>query len=365
MEAYPLITRTPNPGTIFDIISGKILYALGRKPSRPLHIPKIAAGKSTSFISLLPESESRGPSQIAEVSEKEFLDLLKTKSLAGRGGGAFPVYKKIEALKQAGGKNRICIINGVECDPGLVHDAWLLEHNRDDISCIISLLRRYYGFTRVILAVTPDKAGIYIDGAETAVVPDTYPAGAESRLIRSLLDIDIAPHDYPTRQGILVQNVQTLCGIYHALSSTSEEDIRYITALNLKSGESFVIQTENGTPIGDIARTVFPKEDTLFVGGGIMQARLPLDNEILTDSINCITLSEKPRFKEKDCRGCYQCNIHCPADLDIKRISEAVRDSKPDTIPPDLDPKLCPQCGSCTYVCPAGIDLCSDCRSLQ
>lgn len=365
MKTYPLIRRKPSLKNVLGIISGKILYQMGKNPSRTLSIPKVVVPETVIFSSLLPEHTKPATISMNRMSGDQLKKFLQKAGLSGRGGGAFPVYKKIEALQQAKAENRVFIINGVECDPGLLHDGWILEHHAEEISMIVELLRDIIPFEKVILAVKPTHASVRIEGAETVVVKDTYPAGAEGLLIKELLGTDIPSGAYPADKGFLVQNVQTLLAMYHALGSPEGAKIRYLTLVNMKTSEAAVVQAIEGMEVSDIVAAVYPEAGDIYIGGGIMQARPTEEGERLTGGVNCIIVGGPPQFKEKDCAKCYQCNIHCPAGLDIQAISAAVRDGAAESLPETVDPDSCIQCGSCTYVCPAGIDPCSDCRELM
>lgn len=364
METYPLIRRPVSFKTILSMITGKIFYRPGKTPSRPISIPKIVPPSRAAYRSLLTEESGLSESPEVNFSGKNLLKVLGEPGLTGRGGAAFPVNKKIEAVKEATVEKRIYIINAVECDPGLLHDAWILEHRRKEIVQIVELMKELIPFEKVLLAVKPEKASLRLEETETVVVGDTYPAGEERLLVKTLLGIDIPRPSYPASRGILVQNVQTLVSMYHALQYPEGAKIRYLTMINRNTEEGMVIQAKAGTPVRDMVSSVYPGASEIFLGGGIMQARRANEAETLTDEINCIILGDSPPIEEKTCGNCYQCNIHCPAGLDIRAISSAVREERIHELPDTVDPENCMQCGVCTYVCPAGIDLCSDCRSL-
>ena len=178
---------------------------------------------------------------------EEFLNLLRELQLTGMSGNGFPVYKKIEkiAICQA----RTLIINGVECEPGLLHDRWLLENHWEEIKGGIQYLQEKLYFDRCILAYSMNRKARRNHEKESICeichVAAKYPMGEERFLIKQLLGKEISKEEYPTEQGILVLNVQTVFQISNILSGTYQNG-RYITAANLDTGKAKIIYAEQG-----------------------------------------------------------------------------------------------------------------------
>jgi NADH:ubiquinone oxidoreductase subunit F (NADH-binding) len=69
---------------------------------------------------------------IAKLSPTDILNRIKESELFGLGGAAFPTSRKLQTLL-ASKEEKYFIINGVECDPGLIHDAWILRNFSKEI----------------------------------------------------------------------------------------------------------------------------------------------------------------------------------------------------------------------------------------
>jgi Na+-translocating ferredoxin:NAD+ oxidoreductase RnfD subunit len=65
---------------------------------------------------------------IADMTDSDILNKIKECEVYGMGGAAFPTGRKLQTLI-ASKEEKYLIVNGVECDPGLHQDAWLLRHN--------------------------------------------------------------------------------------------------------------------------------------------------------------------------------------------------------------------------------------------
>ncbi len=64
----------------------------------------------------------------SDVNLDRMLKLLESNNFSGMSGNGFSVKAKIESLI-SNNSPKFFIINGVECEPGLVHDEWLIENH--------------------------------------------------------------------------------------------------------------------------------------------------------------------------------------------------------------------------------------------
>lgn len=132
------------------------------------------------FHDVAPETEQT-------VAPQEILNILETAGVVGMGGAGFPVSKKIQAVLNSGVEKKYLIINGVECDPGLVHDQWILHQFPEEIHASIKILARIIHFDKIILAVKSANTIRFPGDIEIVEVPDYYPVGAERFVIKEVL----------------------------------------------------------------------------------------------------------------------------------------------------------------------------------
>lgn len=287
------------------------------------------------------------------------LHAIKSVQLTGMSGNGYPVHGKIEKVLQS--PSRIFIINGVECEPGLLHDRWLLENHWEGIRSGIEALQEAIGFDRCILAYSMSreqrKSKQKQESIEICHVPSRYPMGEERCLIHQVLGKEIGKEEYPAEQGILVLNVQTVFQIACILSNTYQNG-RYITAANMETGEAKVIYVERNTNIKQRMSEIFPAnmDSAYFAGGGIMAAHEVTDEDTFTDSI-CFVAVGKPAHitNEHTCKGCGKCNRKCPAGVNIREIvKRREKDIHADIS--GLGMEKCIHCGCCIFFCRAGKD---------
>lgn len=88
---------------------------------------------------------------VPNLSKDEILQRIKDKEVFGFGGAAFPACEKIRVVIESDAAQKHFIINGIECDPGLIHDKWLLRKYPDEICQGIEILCKCVKFDSVHL----------------------------------------------------------------------------------------------------------------------------------------------------------------------------------------------------------------------
>ncbi|MDF2537282.1 MAG: 4Fe-4S dicluster protein [Herbinix sp.] len=296
-------------------------------------------------------------SKRVELSMDSILERIRDNDVFGRGGAAFPTYDKIIAVKEAEVPQKYLIINGAECDPGLIHDRWLIRNQWDLIMKGIVLLNHCVGFTTVYLAVK-DVSDLQIPKDITVhKIKDYYPAGAEKILITEVLKIQVGPEKIPADLGILVLNVQTVYSLYEAVIHNKTMNSRFLTVADLRSKRAHVVKVKLGMRLSEVMDAVFPDSVNVFAGGGVMQAYLAEEDAVVDKRVNFIATSVYPNYKESpQCSKCAVCSSNCPVCLKVYMIVDLVdRGLSYKTGKYHADE--CIGCGSCSYSCMAGRDL--------
>lgn len=319
--------------------------------------------------------EYRKPASSAQnLTTQEILDRIQRHNVFGMGGAAFPAVKKIKAVMASNAAKKHLIINGVECDPGLVHDRWLMEHYMHEIEQGAEILKRLAGFQSVVLAVKGDhrrplrlakKMGSRKANEEPKIqtkltchaVPDYYPAGAERFLIREILHLEIPASDIPADRGILVLNIQTVIAVYRAVILDEDITTRVITVANLKDRTGHVVEVRLGEKVSDVFKRVYPGASVIFTGGGMMQGTIADDDAVVTPEVNFIATGDIPKYKESvQCSRCGECLASCPAGINVRKIAD-LTDAGKIKEAAVFHPDRCIRCGICSFVCPAGRKL--------
>ena len=346
---------------VFNLLSYMVDGYLGRK--KGIHLSGIKLKSplepmkpSVEAIDLTGDKEcTEGDWRALE--PETILQRIRDNEVFGMGGAGFSTVTKIETAIKSGAKEKYLVINGMECDPGLIHDKWLVHNRQAEIRKGIEVLTRLAGFNKIYY-IAKDTGGIDLPKqVEIKLMPDRYPFGAEKLFVKKLLGIDIAYGSNPAQYGVLVLNVQTVFSIYEAVCCNKKADTRFITAAELFTGTARVARVRLGERIDDIAEKTVGDKGITFVGGGIMQAHPALEGEVVERTTNFIAAGMLPRYKEShQCINCGLCRLCCPRGLNVKKIAELLDEGR------QLEAQTynyggCISCGLCSYVCPAGRNL--------
>ncbi len=328
-----------------------------KKPGRKA-IGKLIKGNSEVlyFDLSLSGDEAAAVSQSASVACEDIISLIEARAVIGLGGAGFPAAKKVRTVANSAADKKYLIINGVECDPGLIHDKWLIKRHMEEICKGIKLITNCIDFELTAIAV---KEGTDIKDSQVNIarVPDYYPVGAEKNLIKHVLGIDLSESDIPAEKGILVLNVQTVFSIYDAVSNNKKADTKLITVADLKAGTDYVVRVRLGTPVKTLLQKLPLSTANVFLGGGAMQCRNSKEDDVIDGNVNFIGISDFPIYKESVlCSKCGLCAENCPGGLRVDVISKLVDQGNLQGAK-KYHPEKCIQCGNCSRVCLAGRNL--------
>ena len=325
-----------------------------------LKLAKAVQSKSDreNLIDLAPTSSLRTltDKEAKVLTGEEILKQLKQSELYGMGGAAFPTSRKLQTLL-SGKDEKFFIINGVECDPGLLQDAWLLRNYSQEIQKGIELIGRCVSFRETYLAVKDTEGLSYPQDIKIHKVKNLYPMGAERILISDVLGRQLTSQEIPAEQGILILNAQTVYSVYEVIYHRNIADTKLLTVADLKQRAAQVVKVKLGMKIHDIIEAVYPGSVNAFVGGGMMQSYLADEDSIVDRTVNFIATGDYPKYKESpQCSRCGSCSKYCPGGLKVNLIADLVDMGKAwETKKYNVSD--CIGCGSCSYLCPAGRNL--------
>lgn len=323
------------------------------------HFPKATIGKvvklreANSFFDFTDSAINKQEPPL--LTKEVILNAVKQQGVCGFGGSGFPTQQKLQAVLNSAAKDKYLIINGVECDPGLIHDEWLIKYHRDEIEKGILLLAKCIGFKKIVLAVK-DEISVSNSGYEVCTVPNRYPMGAERILIQTVLGITVPQDIIPSKKGILVLNVQTIHAIYEAVYLNRPADTRFITVADLSTGDAVVARVKLGMTVLDIAKRIAGARlnQSVYFGSGVMGATRALAKDKVSAETNLIGYGKATSFEiDPKCIKCGACARKCPMQLKVKNIIRGIEDNNLSAIK-ELHPERCIQCGTCTYFCHAG-----------
>lgn len=290
---------------------------------------------------------------LPQLSVEQLIDVCRRAKLTGRSGNGFPTYKKIEAFKSESG---VLIINGVECDPGLIHDAWIYRNKIDKVLEAAKLIANSLEIKNIVLA-TKEPINDRLDISQVKV-PDRFPMGYEKDLIKLITGKNIPDGKRPSEYGILVLNLQTVLAIGEIIVDPQKAYEKYITISDISEAKAFVTRVQLGHSVEDIASKIFSDINgkKIYAGLGAFDCHEVQIGEVVTDQICYIAIGNAPIYENAaKCKGCNACTRNCPVGIDVQKI---VRLSEKERLTKDmigaLKSSACIGCGTCTYGCVAG-----------
>lgn len=303
-----------------------------------------------------------------KLTKKDLLALCERNQLFGRSGNGYSTAKKLASFHAESG---VLLINGVECDPGLVHDAWIYRNCLKEIDKGVKLLYSIYHFNKIVLATKePLQNGTY--SFKQVKVKNRFPMGYENYLIETLFNKKIPSGKFPTDMGILVLNLQSILAIsriFAEINSTNDisnnapcaaGNCKYITVSNLSNATAKVMEVQLGQNIYDIARKAFSNiSENVYTGSGAFNCHKADSEEVVDQKTFFIAIGQMPDYSNAGkCMGCGKCTNTCPAGVQVSKIIRFVEKNgrQNGSMCSAFHLELCIGCGACTYMCSAGKD---------
>ncbi len=267
------------------------------------------------------------------MTKEEIIKKVRDCGVVGAGGGGFPTHMKIST-----GVNTV-IANGVECEPILSTDKYLMETAAEEIIEGLKFVKETAGADRLVIAlkkkyqVAIDKlekiAGIGSE-IELVLLDDYYPAGDEVELVFNVTGRLVPEGGIPPDIGAMVINVNSLVNITRSVKKSIPVTTRWITVAG-ELEEPYVSEVPIGMKIAELIEAGVPKiKDYVIIAGGPMMGKIVDDSFSVTklmggilvleqDSVIASKYSLDPLSQERRaksvCDQCYDCTITCPRNL--------------------------------------------------
>ena len=292
---------------------------------------------------------------INKYTKEEFISILKENGIVGLGGAGFPTYVKYEPKKI-----NTLIVNAVECEPYITADYILAKQKCEEILEAIDAILEINKIDEAIIAIKKENSdlkqifdnfiGTYLK-IKIRLVSNIYPMGWERLLIKEVTGKTYA--DYPSEDGIVVNNISTIYAIYEALKYNKPllERIVTFSGENLEHPHNVLVKI--GTQASEVLEQLKMKPNSVIVAGGPMMGT-KVDDLVISANLNCVLALEDKITFSTSCLGCGKCVSVCPVKLSpvliMKNKQKKDRDIKKLE---KLHPEKCIECGLCSYICPA------------
>jgi electron transport complex protein RnfC len=305
---------------------------------------------------------------IEDIPAQKLIEIIRESGIVGMGGAAFPTYYKLQVPPNK--KIKDLIINGVECEPYLNSDYRLMIEKPGEIMKGVDVLRRIIKPEKVWIAIESNKLDAFenmknsastFPWAKFVSLKTKYPQGSEKQLIDAITGRKVPEGSLPFDVGAYVQNMATAFAIYEAvyLSKPLFERVVTITG-NVRHPSNLLVPI--GTPIEYLLElTEGPiGKITKIINGGPLMGIAQASSEIpVIKGMTGVLIQNEKEFFEKEpspCIRCAACVDCCPMKLLPTEMYKYIEMGRLERAK-ELGVLSCMECGSCSYICPAGIPL--------
>ena len=165
------------------------------------------------------------------MSNQDILNRIRNAGVIGAGGAGFPTYKKLESQVDH------IIANGAECEPLLYKDRETMLQETEALFRGLQIMQELTRATKVTIAIKRKNADLekHFKGLldqykfDLFIYNDVYPAGDEYVLVYEITGKRIPPGGIPLQVGCVVDNVETIVNIVHAVDHDKPVTEKYIT----------------------------------------------------------------------------------------------------------------------------------------
>ena len=314
---------------------------------------------------------------LEEMTNEEILECIKEAGIVGMGGAGFPTHVKLSPKEPE--KIDYVIVNCAECEPYLTSDYRRMIEEPEKLVKGLKVSLQLFVNARGILAVednkpdcievlkklTKDEPRISVKALRTK-----YPQGAERQIIYAVTGRAINSTMLPADAGCVVNNVDTVVAIYHAIYEGKPLMNRIVTVTGDAVADPRNFNVRIGTNYHELIDEAggFIKEPVKIISGGPMMGFGIFDLDVPTtktaSALLCLTQDDVSRMEPGPCINCGRCVEACPSRLVPNMLATYAEhyDEEEFLSHEGLE---CVECGCCSFVCPAKRSLTQSIKSMR
>lgn len=317
------------------------------------------------------------PHEPDKLEKKEILELIREAGVVGMGGAGFPTHVKLSPKEPE--KIEYVIANCAECEPYLTSDYRRMIEEPNKLIEGLRIILRLFDNAQGILAVednkpdcvelltrlTQNEPKISVKALKTK-----YPQGAERQLIYAATGRAINSSMLPADAGCVVDNVDTIVAVYHAVKEGKPLMNRIVTVTGDAVNDPRNFYVKIGMNYKDLIEEAGGLKCTpeKIVSGGPMMGFALFDLNVPTtktaSALLCLTHDEVSALAPSPCINCGRCVEACPSRLLPKKLAILSQHHNEEGFVAN-DGMECVECGCCSYVCPAKRHLTQSIKSMR
>ena len=324
---------------------------------------------------LYEEVEYPAVKPLEDMTREEIIACIKEAGIVGMGGAGFPTFIKLSPKEPE--KIDYVIANCAECEPYLTSDYRRMLEEPQKLVDGLKVYLKLFENARGILAVednkpdciellrklTKDETRISVKALKTK-----YPQGAERQIIYAATGRSINSSMLPADAGCVVNNVDTIVAVYHAVYEGRPLMNRIVTVTGdaVADPRNFIVRI--GTNYHELVEEAggFKEEPVKIISGGPMMGFGIFDLNVPTtktaSALLCLTQDDVSRMEPSACINCRRCVEACPSRLVPSMLADFAEHYEEEEFL-SHDGMECCECGCCSFVCPARRSLTQSIKS--
>lgn len=323
------------------------------------------------------EIEYQKPAPLEELSKEEILALIREAGVVGMGGAGFPTHVKLSPKEPE--KIEYVIANCAECEPYLTSDYRRMVEEPEKLIGGLRVILKLFDNAKGILAVEDNKPDciaklkrLTLNDPQITVkaLKTKYPQGAERQLIYATTRRAIDSSKLPSDVGCIVDNVDTIVAVYHAVVEGKPLMNRIVTVTGdaIADPRNFIVRI--GTNYHELVEEAggFKKDPVKIVSGGPMMGFGIFDLDVPTtktaSALLCMTKDDVARWEPSTCINCGRCVEVCPGRVVPSILADDADRGDEEAFLAHNGMECC-ACGCCSYVCPAKRMLTQSIKSMR
>ncbi len=300
-----------------------------------------------------------------KMSKEDIIKAVEEAGIVGLGGAGFPTHVKLSPKNPD--QIDYVLVNGAECEPYLTSDYRLMLEEPEKVVGGLKVMVSLFPKAKGVIGIEDNKPDAIAkleelvrneDRIEVCPLKTKYPQGAERQVIYAITGRKINVSTLPADVGCVVDNVDTVIGIYNAVCKNIPliRKIVTVTGDALKTPQNFNVRT--GTTYQQVLKEAggFCEQPEKIISGGPMMGMALFDLNVpigkTSSALLCLTRDNVAELEPSACIRCGRCVAACPSNLVPQKMMEYAEVNNVEGFI-GINGTECYQCGSCTYVCPA------------
>ena len=312
-----------------------------------------------------------------EYTKEEIIERVKEAGVVGMGGAGFPTFIKLSPKEPE--KIDYCIVNCAECEPYLTSDYRRILEEPEKVIDGLRVMLKLFDKAQGILAVEDNKPDCIellrkLTKNETRIsvkaLKTKYPQGAERQIIYATTGRAINSSMLPADAGCIVDNVDTVVAICHAVLEGKPLMERIVTVTGDAIAKPRNFKVRIGTNYHELIEEAggFKEQPEKIISGGPMMGFGIFDLDVPTtktaSALLCLTHDDVSAMEPTACINCGRCVEACPGRVVPKLLADYAENYNEEAFLKNNGMECC-ECGCCSYVCPAKRTLTQSIKSMR